>query len=97
MQYIIWGLCTDPGKDHVNTDGLLRITRSTTVTTIPMVVTFGIYHAVAASTVCGRMNSGIMFHDEVEDIVPLAVRQISHAEGDIEPHEDVTLVEKYKA
>ena len=38
-----------------------------------------------------------MFHDEVDDIVPFAVRQISHNGSDIEPHEDVTWVEKHKA
>ena len=38
-----------------------------------------------------------MFHDEVDDIIRLAVRQISHDESDIEPHEDVTWVEKYTA
>ena len=38
-----------------------------------------------------------MFHDEADDIVPLAVRQISHDEKDIEPHKDVIWVEKYKA
>ena len=31
-----------------------------------------------------------MYHDEVDDGVPLAVRHISHNECDIEPHEDVT-------
>ena len=35
------------------------------------------------------------FHDEVDDIVPLAVRHISQDESDTEPHEDVTWVEKY--
>ena len=39
----------------------------------------------------GRMNNGIgRFHGEADDIVPLAVRQISHDESDIDPHEDVT-------
>ena len=28
------------------------------------------------------------FHDEVDNIVPLVVRQISHGESDIEPHEE---------
>ena len=37
------------------------------------------------------------FHNEVDDIVSLAVRQISHDESDIEPHEDVTWVKKYTA
>ena len=31
----------------------------------------------------------------MDDIVPLAVRQISQDESDIEPHENVTWVEKY--
>ena len=34
------------------------------------------------------------FPEEVDDIVPLAVRHISQDEGDTEPHEDVTWVEK---
>ena len=38
-----------------------------------------------------------MFHDEVDDVVPLAVRHISHDESDIEPQDDITWVEKYKA
>ena len=59
-----------------------------------MDVTFRTCHAVAASTVYGRMNSGIGF---TMKWIPLAVRQISHDESDIEPHEDVTWVEKYKA
>ena len=33
----------------------------------------------------------------MDDIVSLDVRQISHDESDIEPHEDVTWVEKYTA
>ena len=33
----------------------------------------------------------------MDDIVPLAVRQISHDESDIEPHEDVIWVDKYTA
>ena len=37
------------------------------------------------------------FHDYVDDIVYLAVRHISHEQSDVEPHEDVTKVEKYKA
>ena len=35
------------------------------------------------------------FYDEVDDIVPLAVRHISQDESDTEPHEDATWVEKY--
>ena len=63
-----------------------------------MSVTVRTCHAVAASTVYGRMNNGIgRFHGEVDDIVPLAVRQISHDESDIDPHEDVTWVESYMA
>ena len=38
-----------------------------------------------------------MFNDEVDNEVPFAVRHISHDESDIEPHEDVTCVEQYKA
>ena len=38
-----------------------------------------------------------MLHSEVDDLVPLAYRQISHDESDIEPHENVTWVEKYTA
>ena len=36
-----------------------------------------------------------MFHDEVDDIVPLAVRHISQDDNDTEPHKDATWVEKY--
>ena len=43
----------------------------------------------------GRMNSGDRFHEDVDDIVPLAVRHIAQDESDTEPHEDVTWVEKY--
>ena len=46
---------------------------------------------------CVRANEQWdMSHDEVDDIVPLAVRHISHDESGNEPHEDVTWVEKYK-
>ena len=62
-----------------------------------MAVTFRTCHAVAASNVCGRMNSAIGFHDEVDDIVPLAVRHISQDETDNEPYEDSIWVEKYTA
>ena len=63
-----------------------------------MSVTVRTCHAAAASTVYGRMNNGIgRFHGDVDDIVPLAVRQISHDESDIDPHEDVTGVENYMA
>ena len=56
-----------------------------------MAVTFKTCHVVSANELLN------MFHDEVDDIVPLAVRQISHDESDIEPHEDDTWVEKYTA
>ena len=36
------------------------------------------------------------FYDEVDNVVPLAVRHISHDESDIEPQEDVTWVDKYE-
>ena len=36
-----------------------------------------------------------MFHDEVDDVIPLAVQHISHDESNIEPQEDVTWVRKY--
>ena len=36
-------------------------------------------------------------YDEVDDIVPLAVRHISQDESDIEQHEDATWVGKYTA
>ena len=35
------------------------------------------------------------FHDEVDDIVPIAVWHISQDESATEPHEDATWVEKY--
>ena len=35
------------------------------------------------------------FYDEVDAIVPLAVRHTSQEERDTEPHEDATWVEKY--
>ena len=64
------------------------------VTTIPMAVTFRTCHAVY----CVRANEQWdMFHDDVDDVVPLAVRHISHDEIYIEPHEDVTWVKKYEA
>ena len=47
---------------------------------------------------CARANEHWdRFHDEVDDIVSLDVRQISHDQSDIEPYEDITWVEKYTA
>ena len=36
------------------------------------------------------------FHDEVDDVDPLAVRHVTHDASDIEPHEDVTWVESIR-
>ena len=62
-----------------------------------MAVKFRTYHAVAASTVYGRMNSGIGFTMRWIYIVPLAARHFSQDESDTEPHKDATWVDKYMA
>ena len=36
------------------------------------------------------------FHDEVDNIVPLAVRHILQDESDTEPHDDATWVENIR-
>ena len=87
-----------PANDHVNADCLSRIRD-------PLVqCNYYTYGCDVQDLPCGdckyyaRENEQWdMFHDEVEDIIRLAVRQISHDESDIEPHEDVTWVEKYTA
>ena len=85
-----------PGKDHVNADGLSRIPDPLVQCNYySMAVTFRTCYAVAASTVYGRMDQWDRFHEEVDDIVPLAVRHISQDESDTEPHEDWHLGGKY--
>ena len=85
-----------PGKDHVNADGLSKIPDPL------MQCNYYSYDCGVQDLQCGdckycvRVNEQWdMFHDEVDDIVPLAVRHISQYESDTEPHEDVTWVEKY--
>ena len=83
-----------PGKHHVNADDLSRI---------PDLVVQCNYHSYACDfqdlpcsgcKYCVRaIEQWDRFHDEVDDVVPLAVRHISHDESDIEPQEDVTWVE----
>ena len=85
-----------PGKGHVNADGLSRIPH-------PLVqcnyCSYGCdvqYLPCCGCKYCVRANEQWdRFHDEVDDIVPLAVRHISQDESDTEPHEDATWVEKY--
>ena len=85
-----------PGKDHVNADGLSRIPD-------PLVqCNYYSYGCDVQDLPCGGCKYCVRaieqwdrFHEEVDDIVPLAVRHISQDESDTEPHEDVTWVEKY--
>ena len=87
-----------PGKDHVNADGLSRIPD-------PLVqCNYYSYGCDVQDLPCSGCNYRVwaneqvdMFHGEVDDIVPLAVQQISHDESDIEPHVYVTWVEQYMA
>ena len=87
-----------PGKDHVNADGLSRIPD-------PLVqCTYYSYGYDVQDLPCRGCNYCVRaneqwdrFHDEVDDIVPLAVRQVIDDESDIVPHENVTWVEKYTA
>ena len=86
------------GKDHVNADGRSKI---------PDPLVQCNYYSYGCDVqdlpcdgckCCVRANEQwYMFHNEVDDIVLLAVRQISHDESDIEPHENVIWVEKYTA
>ena len=85
-----------PVNDHVNVDGLSRIpdplvqcnyySYGCDVQDLPC---RGCKYCVRANEQWDR------FYNEVDDIVPQAVRQSSHDESDIEPHEDVAYVEKY--
>ena len=85
-----------PGKDHVNADGLSKK---------PDILVQCNYYAYGYDVqdmpcggckYCVRANEQWdRFHDEVDDIVPFAVRHISQDESDTEPHENATWVEKY--
>ena len=85
-----------PGKDHVNADGLSRIPD-------PLVqCNYYSYGCDVQDLPCGGCKYCVRaneqwdrFHEDVDDIVPLAVRHIAQDESDTEPHEDVTWVEKY--
>ena len=85
-----------PHKDHVNVDGLSRIPD-------PLVqCNYYSYGCDVQDFPCGGCKYCVraneqwdMFHDEVDDIVPLVVRQISQDESDTESHEDVPWMEKY--
>ena len=76
-----------PGKDHVNADGMSRISD-------PLVhCNYYSYVCDVQELSCGGCKYRVraieqwdMFHDEVDDIVPLAVLHISHDGSDIEPH-----------
>ena len=87
-----------PGNDYMNADGMPRIPD-------PRVqCNYYSYGCDVQDLPCGGCKYCVraneewdMFHNEVEDIVLLAVRQISHDESDIEPHENVNWVDKYTA
>ena len=86
------------GKTHVIADGLSRI---------PDPLVQCNYYSYACDVqdlpcddcnYCTRANEQWdMFHYEVDDVVLLTVRHISHDESDIEAQEDVTWIEKYRA
>ena len=87
-----------PGKDHVNADGPSRIPDTL------VKCNYYSYVCDVQDLPCGGCKYSVratkqwdMFHGKVDDVVPLAVRHISHEESDIEPQEDVTWVNKYKA
>ena len=87
-----------PSKDHVNSDGLSRFPDSL------VQCNYYSYGCDVQDLPCGVCKYYVwvneqwdMFHNEVDDIVPLAVQQISHDESDIEAHENVTWLEKYTA
>ena len=85
-----------PGMDHGNADGLSRIP-------VPQVqCNYYSYGCDVQDLLCGGCKYCVganeqwdRFYDEVDDIVPLAVRHISQDEGDTEPHEDATWVGNY--
>ena len=85
------------GKDYVNAAGLPRIPD-------PLVwCNYYSYGCDVQDLLCGGCKYCVRaseqwdrFHKEVDGIVLLAVRQISHDESDIEPHEDVTWVESIR-
>ena len=86
-QYIRW-IVQLPGKDHANVDGLSRITDTLVQCNY---YSYGCKYCVRASEQWDR------FHDEVDYVVPLVVRHISHDGSDVEPRVNITWVDKYKA
>ena len=79
-----------PGKDYVNANGLSRIPDSL------VQCNYSSYGSDVQDLQCGSYKYCVQaneqwdrFHGEVDDVVPLAVRHISHDESDIEPQEDV--------
>ena len=84
-----------PGKYHVNPDGLSKIPDTL------VQCNYYSYGCDVQDLPCGGCKYCIRankewdrFHDEVDDIVSLAVRHISQDESDIKPPEDATWVEK---
>ena len=83
------------GKFHVNAHGLSRIPD-------PLVqCNYYSYVYDVQDLSCGGykycVHANKQWHRFRDDVVPLAVRHISHADSDIESQKDVTWVEKYKA
>ena len=86
-----------PGKDHVNAEGMSRILD-------PLVPCNNYSYGCDVQVLpCGSCKYCVwaneqcdMFHDEVDDVVPRAVRHISHDESDIEPQEDINWMDKYE-
>ena len=85
-----------PGKNHVNADDLSRIPD------LLVQCNYYSYGCDVQDLPCGGCKYCVWvneqwdrFHDEVDGIVPLAVRHMSQDESDTEPHEDATWVGKY--
>ena len=85
------------GKNHVNADGLSRIPDPLTLCNCYSAGSNVEDLPCGGCKYCVRAHSNWeRFYNDVDDIVPLAIRHVSHDATDKVPEDDLTWVERYR-